>query len=1344
MLFACKNDKSTQESDNSISVETIKAKDDKNVKAYVEPLKEYVNDILLLNYGKDVVNEYKYKNYEHKIVGSKGGGWYSSGPYSILTLTYETNDKNKLYVEFNDVESIDYIFKENNEYKFEKYPLIHNILFEDETVSKKYDDGRQNIKGDTSIYSIEKQFISDNKNLNTDNNKKELVDLRAVNKGDKVLYGKFANNDLLWTVVNKSDGKLLLISDYCFDLKLDYRNEKYYDTLYLRALFTKEEYDNIEILRDDKHTGYKFFILDEEKFDNIFKTNEDRKVYGCFGDTALMGEKCYYMGKNGLYYESVNAVCETGEIYPAYDISTLPNRICMEVTADKVYTINKKDYNSIDFSYIDEILENKFKNSYAGNYERISQTYIDNKAKPIYQKNGFSHKLVRIGNDIKYVDANHIIHGIKEIDDYNDDFKIGDIIYFGKAKLSYQSSEEDNKYVSGRRIDDTKKMIYRIMDIKNGVALIHSVFSISDNGATVGKEGYADSSLREYLNNEFYNDSFSEYEKSLIMNTEISYYDYNAKKDLKFQDKVFTLQNRTWIDYYQNINTEDFILSPKSLEQEYIYMSDLPDSERIAEDGSIKYITYGKNRPVWFMTYQGSVTYGWSGISARDEKNIGFLPMLRIKLYDENISNVDDYYLPDFSYDNRLDRIVLNGDDLYFMDSDNNLYLVRGYKGESRVKASQVIKLGEKVGMIYKRDDDVYFFSNLNWRDNWNEEEGELFLSNKQVDKIALSDSVFARLFFDEDAMEFYVDGKLKKGEVVGKKYILKDGILTDYNGKSRNIFNSNAIVESKDDIGQDEEVIKDYKPIVVDRDTQKFKIKNSKGKFIFIPYTRDNKLYINYDDTEIELDEIYKDGYYEKPSFYYIDKYDAYYVIYSRKKTENTALRYLHRENDNIVLETVDEVAFDISKKVIYDGVFYYTRILHNGWAPDLSTFYSVEKNENPKEIKNERLSKYYFYNPKNASEFFINSSGDLVEIDKYGNRKVIEYYISDISYNLNGVVFSKEVDEEYKVFYYDLSDKHEVGFGNRLTQVTSMEAKDYYIDGRDVRVSNMKDLFVFDKKILESINNNPALVKEKFYKEVYDYLDKMKEYITILDLYHIDGNGAKKVDGEVEKRFECGDGYILYVKSNMFDFVKPIDEIYELMKFVSPDYVKSAEMFVGRYITYVKENTKKELYLYGNGKKHKITFDTDEPNNLNYVTTNRVKDNKLFISFNGNMFEVDITSNDILEAKLISKKVAHIIHTYDDGKLVFTRVYNSDDKLYDICTYYQGKIDVLVNKVKLYGDFEEDSTDIFKLFDNRLADKVYAIKYTKDGENTLITMPDKKVLAKNIFATCGMVFYE
>ena len=1307
------------------------------VSFYVEPLKEYIHDLLILNYGIEVAKNYVYKKYDFANV-SGSWAWYSS-PYTITTFTYETQDKKKMLVEFKNVENISYIHKDGKEYKFEQYPDC-TIYFEDENNTKDSAEVKKITLDHGSILNIENQFADNTNGSKKKNKNKKIVDTKGLKKGDKVLYGKFASNDLMWTVVNNDNGKLELISDYSFNFSLDYRNKIYNDTYYLRSLFTKEEYDNIEVFKNDKNTFYKFYLLDEDKFNDVFKNDEDRKIYGCLGSTDIMGEKCYYVGKDGQYFASVNAVDEDGKYYPAYDIGNLPNRLCMQVAADKIYEIKKNEYEHIDFSYIDEIKANNFKNSYAGDVERVSATYIDNKIKERHLLNGFTHKLVRIGDEVKYVDYNHNIHDIKELSDYNNDYKIGDIIYFGNTRLNYSIENKEEKYISGQTIDENKKMVFRIMDIKEGVALLHSLFSISDNGNTVGEDGYYQSNLREYLNEDFYDNSFSEFEKNLIVGTDLTYYN----GDKKFNDKIFTLENGSWHIYYQNMNTENFILSPKSLEHEYAYMQDLPESDLIDEDGKIKYMYYNKVKPVWFMSNRRSLTYGWSIISAKNEKDTAFLPMLRIKLYDEDISNVDDYYLPEFDYDNNIERAVLNGKDLYFMDSESNLYLIRDYYRESKVNKNQITKIGSNVGMLYKKDDDVFFFCDLT-ADLYKETEGVLYISNEKTDALLLSDSVFGRLFFDGDKVEFYVDGRLKGGEVSGKKYVFEYGVLTNSNGISKNIYND-EIIQNKDGILEDKEIIKDYKRIVVDRETKKFKIKKSDDKFNIIPYTKDDTLYICYNGKVIELDKIDDTGYgyYEIPRFYYIEKYDSYYALYSRKGTKNTVLKYLYKENNQIFFETLDEVNYQILMTDIYDGVFYYRRIPNNGWDPDISSCYSVERNENPKEIKYERFSgDYYYYNPKNMSEFYINNSGDLIENDKYGNRKIIEYYISDVKFLLNGVVYSKKIDEEFKVFYYDLKDKYEIGYGNALFKTSNKN----YVIARDLKVTKAKDLFVFDKKLVESVNDNPKLQKEVFYKEVYDYLENLKEYYSIYNLYHVDQDKTKMIDDGVYTSFACGDEYLLYVKCDISNFSKNIDEIYELIKSLDSSCVNDAEKFVNKYLEYVKQNVKTELYLHGNGKKYKISFGSNDKVNIDYIVASEVKNNKLYIKLsNSDLYEIKINLDENLNVNLISDKVLYIIHNYDNGKLVFTKEFMDDPKTYNICSYDNGEIEVLINDIKIgdkYTMYDKYGKDMYKLFSNEIVDRVYGIKYTKGDKVYLVTIPEEEVLAEDIGDFCSLSVY-
>ena len=148
--------------------------------------------------------------------------------------------------------------------------------------------------------------------------------------------------------------------------------------------------------------------------------------------------------------------------------------------------------------------------------------------------------LKKVDGKIVYVDYIGNNHNILEVDDTNiKNINVGDYIYYGN--LNYLINDEKNIDLS---ID--RKLVFRVVDINDGVALLHSVFAINNNYGNVYEDGYINSSLRTYLNDEFYNNAFNEEEKSRIV-----------KSEYKYRDNIRTNKFEKCIDYIGTFSSDD-------------------------------------------------------------------------------------------------------------------------------------------------------------------------------------------------------------------------------------------------------------------------------------------------------------------------------------------------------------------------------------------------------------------------------------------------------------------------------------------------------------------------------------------------------------------------------------------------------------------------------------------------------------------------------------------------------------------------------------------------------------------------------------------------------------------
>ena len=124
------------------------------------------------------------------------------------------------------------------------------------------------------------------------------------------------------------------------------------------------------------------------------------------------------------------------------------------------------------------------------------------------------------------------------------DCNVGDYIKLGKY-------EQDNNLDNGK-----EDIEWIVLDKKDGKALVISKMGIDGHAYHGAYEDitWADSWVREWLNGEFYNDTFSENEKNLITETAVSAQDndeFETDAGVDTTDKVFLLSVSEVNEYFK-------------------------------------------------------------------------------------------------------------------------------------------------------------------------------------------------------------------------------------------------------------------------------------------------------------------------------------------------------------------------------------------------------------------------------------------------------------------------------------------------------------------------------------------------------------------------------------------------------------------------------------------------------------------------------------------------------------------------------------------------------------------------------------------------------------------------
>jgi len=134
----------------------------------------------------------------------------------------------------------------------------------------------------------------------------------------------------------------------------------------------------------------------------------------------------------------------------------------------------------------------------------------------------------------------------KEYDvDLEKHLKVGDFIQFG-------TYEQDNSILNG-----PERIEWQVLDIQYGKILLMSRYALDCQPLNKDENEYAwdKCSVREWLNNDFYNEAFSDKEKDFIQLTKLTTKYKNNK--LTTDDKIFLLSNNEVYHYLRTLTIDD-------------------------------------------------------------------------------------------------------------------------------------------------------------------------------------------------------------------------------------------------------------------------------------------------------------------------------------------------------------------------------------------------------------------------------------------------------------------------------------------------------------------------------------------------------------------------------------------------------------------------------------------------------------------------------------------------------------------------------------------------------------------------------------------------------------------
>lgn len=972
---------------------------------------------------------------------------------------------------------------------------------------------------------------------------------------DKVIFGKFGKYSLIWTVIDSGDDKVTLYSDYCFDARMSENREyrEYYaggysQSYYIENYFSEKEY---KLIIPDEN-GQIISLLDSEKYFELFKNEKDRISLGTI-DGPYKGSKCYYVGGKSKYKKFTNACDEDGKIYEAYNVLELPNRLVINVKTKGNKNINKIDKNKIQ-SRIDT---NDFLKLEKLDFYKFIDTSIINK-----RVQHIKNELVYDYEDkVHYFDYNGEEVEIKNFDK-NDTrlLKVGDIVYFGKYK------------------NFNKKMIYRVSSKENGEITLESVFSILLAQKYNLKSGYKDSTLREWLNNTFYNEYFSEDEKSLIIKSNISYERITNGKKEDIEDYIYTYSNDDIYFNYFNINifgnypiqsSEEIYISTKCYDEEFNYIED----EFVSKN---KRIIFANNREIskYEVKYPNSMTvygvdedifnYNGSAGFTYDNEYFGVIPIFKIHTVNEEV--FDEVSYPDVKQLMELDKAFFIDNNLYYINKYQELNVIEDYDKEKVLHREDIQVIDHNLSKIYKINNAIYYIRTA----DYGSKSGTLCkVTNVNNKEIIYTDVYNILKSINENLIEFYVNADIvyneekNQYEFTGKIYKYTDNTLYDENGKKIKVdidakLKKAITKEEKDKLKNDDPII----------------IKNNSEY-----YNPNGKEYYNPDDTFV---------------YYVNDSHD----LVRRDYLENIEIIDTAVDNANIYYNAI--IYTKNNKKETKTYIYNYDKIIEVG---DLPYDYNIRLS---KELTFFELRKYTRMKASELIDFEYNS-------DYRNNVKLYDELKNVLdNYDTNFLISD--------LYYFD---------GNNVNLIDNNVTKvyDYDLDKLGLKYRKLKQNInpkANANDILDALRQSGAIKKGEIDKDktevfvlynIYDFLDSSeyiyengkKESAGIMNVknkykYSLEDN-QNEDNQNSEKRL-----------SNQIEFAKVVSE-YDDDTLVDEFDTVQFGLFYNR----------DDFMIYDNDYIKWIVLYKDEKNREALLTTKNIIDHIMYSSINENGDRMD-----------------------------------------------------------------------------------------------------------------------
>ena len=346
---------------------------------------------------------------------------------------------------------------------------------------------------------------------------------------------------------------------------------------------------------------------------------------------------------------------------------------------------------------------------------------------------------------------------------------------------------------------------------------------------------------------------------------------------------------------------------------------------------------------------------------------------------------------------------------------------------------------------------------------------------------------------------------------------------------------------------------IKDYNDEkIVEKD--KIKLVTDKVKMIMINngniyyLNTNNKLYY-YNDTKNE-------------SSFIMDS------VYELFKLDNGNICFYTDVNDDIVIKEGENLA----------GIIYK---YENGNSFLIDSFENEKRVESKVGNVTFDTDDPHYYNKKNEHSYYVNKYNELVSVDEFGKREVIDENVSNylVTFSDYGIAYNKFFNDNFEAYYYNLNEVQYIKEGK--LDFDEQKSKGYFgVYEETGKGKTVLEFIDIPPEIYNMyISGTPAPNEEiKLYYDIFEKEQNVQVYYNVL--YYMSEEGVlNKVDDYIYGLVDYyEDDRISYRKITYeMDGKKSLYDVYKEMKTKSPFSLDDGKKFLEEYRSIIRKIERK-----------------------------------------------------------------------------------------------------------------------------------------------------------------------